>query len=299
MRAWVAMVVAFAGCAGEEWDGIHRLSCEPLFDDIGHKTISSDALAIAPKYPLWSDGAAKQRWLVMPEGGVIDTSDMDHWQVPVGTKLFKEFRQDGRRVETRMIERVSDVEYRFVPYVWLADESDALATPEGTNIEGGYVVPSADECITCHGSEPGRLLGVSAIQLSEVSDELPLSRRPERSYTIAEPALGVLHANCGHCHSERGSAPMQTLRLSIADAELPIDQTAIFRTTVGVPLSSWTGQGFDYRIAPGDLINSAIYYRMTQRGDRDQMPPVGSAVVDDHGIATVRDWIIGMAPAAR
>jgi hypothetical protein len=299
MRA-VAMVVVLAGCVGEEWDGVHRLSCEPLFDDIADKTISSDARELAPKYPLWSDGAAKQRWLVLPEGGEIDTSDMDHWQVPVGTKLFKEFRQGGRRMETRMIERVSEAEYRFVPYVWLADESDALAMPEGTTIEGtDYAVPSSELCVTCHGSEPGHMLGVSAVQLSDQMSELPLTHQPDRHYSIPDPALGVLHANCGHCHNERGVAPMQTLRFSIADADLPIDQTAPYKTTVGMQLSSWKGQGFDYRIAPGDLANSAIYYRMTQRGDADQMPPIGSAVTDERGIAAVREFIISLSPAGR
>lgn len=265
----------------------------------GHqKSIASDARELTPKYPLWSDGATKRRWLVLPEGAEIDTSDMDHWQVPVGTKLFKEFQRDGRRMETRMIERVSASEYRFVPYVWLADESDAVATPQGTSEVDGipYEVPPAEVCETCHGGEPGRLLGVSAIQLSDVLDELPLSNHPARTYPIAVPALGVLHANCGHCHNERGVAPMQTLRLSISDVDLPITRTAPYRTMVGVELTAWTEQGFDYRIAPGDPTRSAIYYRMAQRGGDDQMPPVGSIAVDEIGLATVKTWISGLAP---
>jgi hypothetical protein len=39
-------------------------------------------------------------------------------------------------------------------------------------------------------------------------------------------ALGVLHASCGHCHSETGIASFLQLRFSTADATLPIEKTA-------------------------------------------------------------------------
>ena len=40
--------------------------------------------------------------LDVPEGEQIDTSDMNEWRFPAGTKLFKELR-DGVRVETRLM----------------------------------------------------------------------------------------------------------------------------------------------------------------------------------------------------
>ena len=42
---------------------------------------------ISPRYPLWSDGAEKQRYLSLPPGTQIDTSNMDDWKFPVGTRV--------------------------------------------------------------------------------------------------------------------------------------------------------------------------------------------------------------------
>jgi hypothetical protein len=276
-----------------EQGGEGQLSSEGLYADTAHKTIADDARELSPAYVLWSDGAAKQRWIVLPPGGEIDTTDMDHWQLPVGTKLFKEFVVGGRRIETRMIERVGSDDYRFEAFVWLPDESDAVPASVGvTDVYGtGYDVPSTDLCINCHQSEPGRSLGVSAVQLAGMLDELPLTARPARAPVIPEPALGVLHANCGHCHTEGGTASMQTLRFSVADSDRAIEDTEIYRTTVGQRVTAWTDHGFDYRIVPGNADASAITERMSRRGSTDQMPPIGTNHVYDTGLTVVRQWI--------
>ncbi len=271
-----------------------QLSAAGLYDDISSKRVASEALQLDPAYPLWSDGAVKRRWMILPAGTELDTTEPDRWQLPVGGKLFKEFVVDGRRIETRMIERIgiSDDDCRFAPFVWRSDETDAeLAEAGATNVHGTrYDVPAVDDCKTCH-RQPGKLLGVSAVQLSAQLDELPLSNPPNRTFAIPEPALGVLHGNCGHCHNPDGSAPMQTLQFTTADADLRIEETAPYRTTVGKPLEHWTDQGFDVRIAPGDPERSAIYYRFSQRGNAAQMPPLGTTEVDAAGQAVVRAWI--------
>lgn len=271
-----------------------QLSATGLYDDISNKQIASDALPLFPAFPLWSDGAVKRRWLILPPGTELDTTVLDRWQLPVGGKLFKEFVVDGRRIETRMIERLGsgDDDYRFAPFVWRADERDAVLAEDGAiNVrDTRYDVPAVSDCKTCH-LQPGRLLGVSAIQLSAQLAELPLSNPPNRELVISEPALGVLHGNCGHCHNPDGSAPMQTLQLTTKDATISIEETAPYRTTVGKPLEHWTGQGFDVRIAPGDPERSAIYYRLSQRGTPAQMPPLGTTEPNIAGQAVVRAWI--------
>src|SRR5688500_4722934 len=62
--------------------------------------VSAESLAFAPQYPLWSDGAAKRRWIRLPAGTSVDAAGAD-WVFPVGTRLWKEFSVAGRRVETR------------------------------------------------------------------------------------------------------------------------------------------------------------------------------------------------------
>src|SRR5215831_4122467 len=44
-------------------------------------------LAYAPRWPLWSDGATKRRWIYLPAGSHIDTTDMNVWHFPQDTKL--------------------------------------------------------------------------------------------------------------------------------------------------------------------------------------------------------------------
>src|SRR5262245_249348 len=280
-----------------------QLSDEGLYDDIAGKHVAGDAIPLAPRYPLWSDGAAKQRWMRLPAGTTIDTSNMDHWRLPEGTRLYKEFVVDGKRVETRVIETTAGAP-RFAVYAWLPDESDALPVPDGADAVNGtaHDIPSVELCVLCHQSEPGFSLGVSAIQLAA---ELPparlpfadrLSDAPDRTFAIpgdatARAALGALHGNCGHCHTEGGLAAMQHLRVLASDADRPLTAIEPYATTVGVALSSWHDAGFKLRISPGNPDASAIAYRMSQRGLFAQMPPLGTDRLDGDGLAAVRAWI--------
>jgi len=64
--------------------------------------------AYKPALELWADGATKQRFISIPAGIKIDTSSFDEWVFPNGTKVWKEFRLDGKRVETRLYEKGTD-----------------------------------------------------------------------------------------------------------------------------------------------------------------------------------------------
>ena len=79
-----------------------------LYSDWAAKTVDLGNLRYTPQYPLWSDGAVKPRSIQIPAGQFVDASDPDSWEFPVGTKLWKEFRIGGRRVETRYVERSHD-----------------------------------------------------------------------------------------------------------------------------------------------------------------------------------------------
>src|SRR5262245_14990157 len=83
-----------------------RLSETGLFADITREIWAPGVMAYAPRFQLWSDGADKRRWLWLPPDTRIDTSNMDSWAFPVGTKFWKEFTRDGVRVETRLIEKL-------------------------------------------------------------------------------------------------------------------------------------------------------------------------------------------------
>ena len=291
------------------------LSETGLYADIVAKRPSDDALAFAPGFVLWSDGADKQRWIFLPAGERIDTSDPDHWEMPVGTRLFKEFSRDGVRLETRLIERVDDtgsplVDWWMGAFVWSDDEADAAFAEEGAEDVRGttHDVPSAMRCFTCHNGEPGKVLGLSAVQMSASAaipgldglSALGLLTDAPPSYAVpgdatVAAALGYLHANCGHCHNEHGTArPDTAMMLRLSVAELALEETAIYTTTVGIALDRFRDPSFTHRVVPGDPAASALLFRMEQRGDRAQMPPIATEAVDPVGVAAVSAFIAGL-----
>src|SRR5687767_9983187 len=101
-----------------------------LYADFKTLQVDSKHLAFSPQYPLWSDGAAKRRWISLPPGTVIDGSDPDAWVFPVGTRFWKEFSFDGQRVETRYLERQADGQWLYAAYAWSPDGREAHLAPD-------------------------------------------------------------------------------------------------------------------------------------------------------------------------
>lgn len=309
------------------------LSETGLYIDIDTKQLAPGVVEYEPAYRLWSDGAIKSRWIQLPPDTQIDTSDMNHWRFPVGTKVWKEFRyeQDGIiRLETRLIERYGpqDDDVSMQAFVWRDDESDAdFAELGATDVRGtDHDVPGIYDCDRCHGGEPGRVLGFSAVQLSHdgqgptlsslAADGL-LTDPPPDGVTYPVPgdavesaALGYLHANCGHCHQPDPAPTHQCYDLTELDLRVKVEETTVaqtgaFLTAVDQPLQYWTTEalgnhdGYTLRIDSGSPTTSAIYYRMSVRNalgtppyDLDQqMPPIFTDVVDTAGTAAVQAWI--------
>ena len=71
----------------------------------------------------------KSRWIQLPAGSRITARDADTWEFPVGTRLWKEFAFDGRRVETRMLWRVTADSWSYAAYVWNEAQTDATLAP--------------------------------------------------------------------------------------------------------------------------------------------------------------------------
>jgi hypothetical protein len=289
-----------------------RLSETGLYANLRADALAPGVLPYRPRFELWSDGASKRRWISLPPGTRIDTGDMDSWQFPVGTKLWKEFSRDNVRLETRLLQRTGPGQGDWVTmsYLWNDNNSEAIAVPDGVEDARGstHDLPAANECMGCHGGRPERVLGFSAIQLSHddppgqvTLDELarrdlltapPAARLELQADPEARAALGYLHANCGHCHNQqrpqrsglRCFDPEQKLDFLLRAGELgAVTQTAAYRTAVGPA------------IKPGDPGGSDVIKRMSGRSRFPaSMPPLASERVDDHGLAVVRAWIQGL-----
>jgi len=237
---------------------------------------ASEMESFAPRYPLWSDGASKRRWISLPAGTSIDKSKTDAWDFPRGTKLWKEFAFDAR-IETRLIERLADGTWRFATYLWLADGSDAeLAHEAGLKLypvsgapNDRYAILSRTDCLACHEGPAVPVLGYSAVQL----EAPPLA-----------PALGYLHANCGHCHNASGAVTNDLLLAqSAADPRASAEATR----------ASLFGRASRFRSNDGGAVrrDNVIVERMHSTNPYTRMPPIGVQVVDREGVALIDAWI--------
>ncbi|MCP3143979.1 hypothetical protein [Pyxidicoccus xibeiensis] len=284
-----------------------RLSETGLFADVKAGTLAPGVRAFRPQFELWSDGAAKRRWVALPEGGRIDTSDMDAWRFPVGTRLWKEFTRDGVRVETRLLLKFGPGERDWADgaYLWTADGADAVLTPAGAKDVLGtkHDVPTAAQCDACHGGRSSHVLGFSAIQLAHDAGPglLNLDGLVAEGLLTAPPrevprvpgnateraALGYLHANCGSCHnlarpSQGGSrcfAPQNEL-----DFWLQVDR-------LSSPSATPTYASFERGVQPGAPEDSLLLVLMARRGPGVRMPPLATEVVDHDAMALLHRWV--------
>lgn len=286
------------------------LSETGLYWDLLSKTVAPGVMAFDVRYPLWSDGAAKKRWLQLPPGGVINTANMDLWAFPVGTKAWKEFYVGNLLVETRFLHKQSDG-WLAVSYLWNDDGSDAYAIPEGIENAAGttHDVPSIDQCAQCHSAVGDVLIGVSAIQLSKEAGggfistliaDGKLSNPPAAELQVpgdgvVEDAIGYLHGNCGNCHNnESFLAATHGLRLKLLTGATTPEETGPYQTAINKPTAHDLG-GTTLAIVPGQPDQSQLFYRMGIR-DENQMPPTGSEIVDPTGLATIEAFITQLPP---
>jgi hypothetical protein len=273
-----------------------------------------------PRYPLWSDGATKTRWIYLPPCTKIDTSDMDHWEFPVGTRFWKEFRvgDSGTLVETRFIHRFGPGpdDWLFAAYQWdptLASPAAGNTTyvPGGVNNANGtsHDIPDHYACEGCHEKLPERILGFGAFELTASPSTLDLAWLSNQHLLTVEAAsgftppgtstqadgLGYLHANCGICHNAFFDAtPTDPPRMRLLVGQATLEATDTYTTLVNVPTQNPDFSSYD-RIDPGNHALSEIYLRMSTRGP-DQMPPLATEVVDPDGLAAVAAFIDSMTP---
>lgn len=303
--------------AGAVLTGPQKLSETGLYQDIVTRTLSPGVITFAPRFELWSDGAQKSRFLLLPDGQSIDTTTMDAWTFPVGTKAWKEFVRDGVLVETRLLWKVNEGPRGWfeMAYVWTPDGTEAFAAPDGVQNANGtaHDVPSQLGCRNCHLGVNDELIGVSALQLSRpgagdggLGDWAlagRLSQPPPGEYDVPgvgaiQPALGYLHGNCSHCHRAGNALALKKkLRLQIYTTDAAPEQTGAYLTTLNAK-ASHLFEGTTLIIVPGNPDQSQLYRRAlvrdstdTNSGDGFQMPPVCTEKPDDAGMQALRAWI--------
>jgi len=283
----------------------------------------------------WSDGAAKGRWMALPnDEHHPDTKIAFHpageWAFPKGTVFVKHFElatnelraELRRRLETRLLVCDSAGGIYGVTYKWRPDNTDAellnsnltekilVQTAAGLRTQAWYY-PSREDCRVCHTANAGLVLGVKTRQMnrdvafaeggadnqlrtwnhlgffeprldeSSIPSFTRLAPSDDLSRSLEDRARSYLDANCAHCHRPNGTVADFDTRYDI-----PLPEQKLIEGQVLLD------QGIDgaRAIVPHDIWRSIVYMR-ANTVDSFKMPPLAHSVVDQAGMALLRQWI--------
>jgi mono/diheme cytochrome c family protein len=262
-----------------------------------------------PKYPLYSDGAYKRRWIYLPEGTKIDTTNPNAWVYPVGTVLWKEFSIDGKKIETRQLRKIAAGQgmssWKPAVYLWRNDQSDAellpglvtdltasqLAALSLSGVSSKYAAISSTQCTSCHQSATDVALGFNALQLSfdskrtghlsladlgtaKLYSTAAVTEEKLAGDDLDRQVMGYINTNCATCHRAGGSG---TGDFSHAPGKTLIKDDNLFVYARSSP-------GF---ITPGNPATSRLYGRFSS----GSMPANPHKVVDQQTVELLASWI--------
>lgn len=301
------------------------LSATGLFADTASLTPAPGVLEYAVNAPLWSDGAEKRRWLALPGPSRIQFAAEGAFVFPIGTALVKHFELptgpgSSVRIETRVLLHQLDG-WQGYTYLWNANGSDAdLVDAAGADVSytvdlgsGAHAqawhLPSRAECLSCHTSAAGRVLGLQAGQLNrdfafalradnqlrawnhiglftaDTGEHGTYAAWPDphdATEALDDRARAWLAANCSQCHRPLGPAPVDLdLRYATAGAAMQL-----FGVTAVTPVPGGAG----LRAQLGSHAASDLWLRAGRR-DAYGMPPLGSALVDPRAQQLLADWL--------
>ncbi|WP_331345622.1 PQQ-dependent sugar dehydrogenase [Cellvibrio sp. UBA7661] len=267
--------------------------------------------------PFWSDSAEKERYLSLPNNTRINVNNDGDFLFPVGSVLMKHFKLGNKLIETRLFAQ-GELGWQGFSYEWRDDQTDAvlLSDAKEKNIEGiVWQYPSAGQCLTCHTQAANFVLGLETLQLNNSMvysatgvnanqlDTLShiqlftnvitsqqkaqaLISPTDTTASIAQRARSYLHSNCSNCHRPSGPTPVNIdLRFMTA---LSATQTCHVP-----PAAGDMGISNAQLIMPGEPARSVLLARIKVR-DQNQMPPLGSHLVDEEGVAIIEAWIASM-----
>lgn len=307
------------------------LSATGLFSDVATLTPAPGLIDFEVNSPLWSDGAQKRRWVVVPAGQTVDFAASGSWSFPVGTITVKHFelsRPGGgtTRVETRVMVHRTDGWTGFT-YRWRNDQSDAdlvtgaaSGTYQAVNPATGATVgltwtfPTQAQCMNCHTQASGRVLGLNTLQLNRNHSYAATGRSDNQLRTWAH--IGLFSQDIGSA-SQYGAmpdpsdaaAPPGNRAKAYLDANCamchrpggptPVNMDLRYETSladmrlVGVAAESPTVPGA-LRVAPGEHTASDLWRRVSSNDGAIRMPPLGRTLLDERALNLLATWIDGL-----
>lgn len=215
------------------------LSQTGLFTSLAPLQAASGLIEYDVNTPLWSDGAAKRRWIALPDNTQITFSATDSWQLPVGSVVVKHFAMPMdqsnptvlRNLETRVLVHQTSG-WAGYTYRWNAQQTDAtlLSTAEsemlsmkdanGTPFTRQYDYPSSSQCHSCHTNVAGMLLGVRTRQLNRNFNYVDANGQ-----TIVDNQLRALN-HIGMFNTDIGASTQYASSATLTDSGVPVAQRA-------------------------------------------------------------------------
>ncbi|MFT7582713.1 MAG: hypothetical protein ACI9MR_004396, partial [Myxococcota bacterium] len=205
MLTITAAALALGGC-DEESSGLGAVPVDQTPETLSEWNLFVDDAATMPRpgmvaydmaSPLFTDYAAKHRFIYLPDGEKIAYKDEAPWEFPIGSILVKTFAypldegdlsKGERLIETRLMIHRSDG-WDPETYVWNDAQTEATRDvtgevipvtrqlADGTEMFFEYTVPTRAECRKCHGAttpidgaQTTRPLGPKTAQLNVMRD---------------------------------------------------------------------------------------------------------------------------------
>lgn len=270
--------------------------------------------------PFWSDGADKTRYLALPNDATINVEEDGDFDLPVGSVLVKQFYLRDELIETRLMLNQSATGWVGHSYRWTSTGTDARRVTEAEDVEVHdqlWHYPSSAECSQCHTSAAGDSLGLEVRQLNTEFDYSggtanqldtleaigaftepllqrhranPLVDSRDESHPLDLRARAYLHSNCSNCHRPGGtSQATMDLRFDTLPEAMNLCNVAPMQSDLGIENARL--------LAPGEPERSVLWQRLAVN-DANRMPPLGSHVLDDHGMTLIGGWIAQMDQCA-
>jgi uncharacterized repeat protein (TIGR03806 family) len=309
------------------------LSQTGVFSDTARRIPNPGLIPYDLIVAFWSDGADKSRWIALPSGKIA-FSPTGEWRFPPGTVFVKSFDLGAdaadpttrRRLETRLLVCDSAGGVYGVVYKWRADGSDAdlltggqtedipMRADHGEVRSQTWYYPSRQDCLTCHTTDAGGVLGVKTRQMNRVftypsgiSDNqlrtwnhlglfapalkdrdlrsfAKLAAADDTSRTLEDRARSYLDANCSQCHRPGGT---------VANFDARFDTPLADQALIDGPVLIDQGIDRPRIISPHDIWRSIAYMRVNTIGDI-KMPPLARETIDQKGVNLLNEWINGM-----
>ncbi|GEM_PF-3384907 len=301
------------------------LSQTGCFSDLLARTPAPGVVLFTINATLYSDGAEKSRWVVLPPGQSAGVAADGNLLMPDGTITIKDFLvplattpgATAVMAETRFMVKRNATTWQGYSYEWRADGSDADLLPGPTDpipmtvakvrdftrtdlSIHQHTYPTRNDCLTCHNTAAGFVLGPQWAQLDKLSDlgsnhGHQLSMLTAAGYLSGAPAgtlaavpspwdtalpaearvRAYLHANCAQCHRPGGTGAFMDLRYA-------------------TPLAT-TNLCLNQRVVPGSPATSRLHIRMAATpGNGAPMPPLARRTVDTQALNLVDQWISSM-----